>query len=101
MGHNMINNGRDCKLINISGKLVSTHSEFENLLRETLLSKIVVKNLRKGNITSPIDSKDKIQKMPFWKVIISSYVEDIIDKEGFKGINELKNELKIFPVLKF
>ena len=86
----------DYKLMNISNKLMQVYSEFENLLRETLLSKIVVKNLRKGSIINLRDEKYKIQKMPFWKVIISSYVSDVIDKESFKKISELRKKLKTF-----
>ena len=80
--------------MDISGKLMNTDSELENLFRETLLSKMIVKNLRKGNIISVKDAKDKIHKMPFWKVAITSYVDNIIDKEKFKEISELKRKLK-------
>lgn len=94
--YNIITDKMDYRLMNISDKLMHIYSEFENLLRETLLSKIVVRNLRKENIINLRDEKYKIQKMPFWKVIISSYVCDVIDKEKFKEISELKKKLKIF-----
>lgn len=94
MERNMIIKAIDYNLTDVGGKLRNTDSEFENLLRETLLSKMVVKNLRKGNIISVKDAKDKIQKMPFWKVAITSYVDNVIDKEKFKGISELKKKLK-------
>ena len=84
----------DYNPINISDKLLNSYFELENLLKETLLSKKIVKNLQRGNLISVKEANDKIQKMPFWKIIIDSHVDDVIGKEQFKKLSELSRKVK-------
>jgi hypothetical protein len=83
------------KSMNISDNLLNSYFEFEDLLKETLLSKKIVRQLRKGNMISVKEVKDKIQKMPFWKVMIDSHVYDVIDKEQFKKLSELSKMVRM------
>ena len=83
------------KSMNIGDKLLNRYFELEGMLKETLLSKKIVKNLRRGNIITVKEANDKIQKMPFWKVMIDSHVNDVIDKEQFKKLSELSKKVKM------
>ena len=65
MEPNIIIKKMNYKSMNISDNLLNSYFEFENLLRETLLSKKIVRRLRKGNMISVKEVRIKYKKCPF------------------------------------